>query len=264
MICDDADAGGADAGGADVPFGCAHYRRRCRLVAPCCNKAYWCRICHDEAEHDACPAGTTEHTIDRKAVTELVCAPCGLRQAVAAACAACGTRFGAYACLECRLFDDDTGKQQFHCDECGICRVGGRDNFAHCDTCGSCMSGVGHVCVADNLRHNCAVCVEPLFESTRPVSSLPCGHTMHAECMREMLRNGAWTCPMCQKAMLPPDALRPLWRSIAAAIEETPMPDEARYDVDVLCNECGARSRQAFHVVGYRCDACEGYNTRRT
>lgn len=27
-------------------------------------------------------------------------------------------------------------KKQFHCDECGICRVGGRDKFFHCSQCG--------------------------------------------------------------------------------------------------------------------------------
>jgi hypothetical protein len=29
-----------------------------------------------------------------------------------------------------------TKKQQYHCDSCGICRIGGRDNFFHCDRCG--------------------------------------------------------------------------------------------------------------------------------
>jgi hypothetical protein len=32
---------------------------------------------------------------------------------------------------ECRFFDDDVRKGQFHCAKCGICRVGGRDNFFH-------------------------------------------------------------------------------------------------------------------------------------
>jgi hypothetical protein len=29
-----------------------------------------------------------------------------------------------------------TKKQQYHCDACGICRIGGRENFFHCDRCG--------------------------------------------------------------------------------------------------------------------------------
>lgn len=40
----------------------------------------------------------------------------------------------------CPFFDDDVSKETFHCDECGICRVGGRDNFFHCATCGSCYA----------------------------------------------------------------------------------------------------------------------------
>ncbi len=27
----------------------------------------------------------------------------------------------------------------YHCDKCGICRVGGKENFKHCDTCGMCI-----------------------------------------------------------------------------------------------------------------------------
>ena len=30
--------------------GCMHYRRRCRLVAPCCGEVFWCRHCHNEAK----------------------------------------------------------------------------------------------------------------------------------------------------------------------------------------------------------------------
>lgn len=30
--------------------GCKHYRRRARLVAPCCGEVFWCRHCHNEAK----------------------------------------------------------------------------------------------------------------------------------------------------------------------------------------------------------------------
>lgn len=30
--------------------GCKHYRRRCRMVAPCCGEVFWCRHCHNEAK----------------------------------------------------------------------------------------------------------------------------------------------------------------------------------------------------------------------
>ena len=76
----------------------------------------------------------------RKEVKEVICALCNLRQPIAPRCKGCHTAFGAYTCMECCFFDDDLSKLQFHCSRCGICRVGGRQNFFHCDTCGCCYS----------------------------------------------------------------------------------------------------------------------------
>ncbi|CAG5088531.1 Similar to RZFP34: Probable E3 ubiquitin-protein ligase RZFP34 (Oryza sativa subsp. japonica) [Cotesia congregata] len=103
-------------------YGCDHYKRKSKFVTPCCNKVYTCRFCHDEQE---------AHTVNRKEVTELICVLCDTRQPVQATCQNCHCRFGKYTCLECNLFDDED-KNQYHCDGCGICRVGGRDRFFHC------------------------------------------------------------------------------------------------------------------------------------
>lgn len=43
-----------------------------------------------------------------------------------------------YTCLVCNLFDDED-KDQYHCDGCGICRIGGRTNFFHCEVCNMCL-----------------------------------------------------------------------------------------------------------------------------
>ena len=59
-------------------------------------------------------------------------------------------------------------KQQFRCDKCGICRVGGRDNLFHCDTCGACYSVElrnNHVFVANSMQWDCPICYEYLFDS---------------------------------------------------------------------------------------------------
>jgi hypothetical protein len=29
-------------------YGCSHYRRRCRILAPCCNEVFDCRHCHND------------------------------------------------------------------------------------------------------------------------------------------------------------------------------------------------------------------------
>lgn len=190
-----------------LQHGCKHYRRRCKMVAPCCGEIFWCRHCHNEVKTTnewvrlhlsaplsygfACCFGQCQrrvasgelhltkgwtafrvvlaskpspehlhvtfrnysdnrlcclqdpskrHELDRTTVRELVCALCDLRQPVASMCTGCGIEFGAYCCLKCCFFDDDLKKLQFHCKSCGICRVGGADNFFHCDTCGCCYA----------------------------------------------------------------------------------------------------------------------------
>ncbi|KAJ8678273.1 hypothetical protein QAD02_014060, partial [Eretmocerus hayati] len=96
---------------------------------PCCDKVYTCRFCHDEQE---------THIVKRKEVTELICVLCDTRQPVQTTCQKCHVRFGKYTCLECNLFDDED-KNQYHCDGCGICRLGGRDRFFHCAKCNMCL-----------------------------------------------------------------------------------------------------------------------------
>lgn len=87
-----------------------------------------------------------QHTLDRKSVTEVKCAVCSTVQAVAAKCVECGVNFGGYCCLKCNLFDDDLSKEQYHCDACGICRVGGIENFFHCQKCNCCYHMTVKVC----------------------------------------------------------------------------------------------------------------------
>jgi RING finger/CHY zinc finger protein 1 len=61
-----------------------------------------------------------------------------------------------------------------------------------------------------------------------------------------------------------PENLARLWADMDTAVQQTPMPEEYRgYEVNVLCNDCGARSVVKFHVVGHKCKGCGGYNTRR-
>ena len=113
--------------------GCQHYQRRVKLVAPCCGDVYFCRHCHNEERYDGCADPKVAHQMDRTLVQEVVCAACQDRQPVSAQCRVCATQFGEFFCEPCRFYDDDLTKGQFHCDGCGICRVGGRDNYFHCD-----------------------------------------------------------------------------------------------------------------------------------
>jgi hypothetical protein len=35
-----------------LQFGCNHYKRRCKLVAPCCDAVVWCRHCHNHIANE--------------------------------------------------------------------------------------------------------------------------------------------------------------------------------------------------------------------
>lgn len=76
------------------------------------------------------------HELVRHDVKQVICAVCDTEQPVAQVCTNCGVNMGEYFCEVCKFYDDDTTKGQFHCDDCGICRVGGCDKFFHCKKCG--------------------------------------------------------------------------------------------------------------------------------
>lgn len=54
----------------------------------------------------------------------MVCRFCNHRQAVAGACASCGNSMSRYYCSICHLFDDEPGRDIYHCPSCNVCRRG--------------------------------------------------------------------------------------------------------------------------------------------
>lgn len=242
------------ASGAGVPV-CSHYARHCAYVSPCCKKIYTCRVCHDENE---------SHEIDRHAVTEIVCLQCHTRQHVARSCTNCGTEFGRYFCSICRLFDDNDLKQ-FHCDQCGLCRIGGRENFFHCLKCDLCL-GIAmkdsHQCMEKRTHANCPVCLEDLHSSRVDLHCQPCGHLTHKECWKGLLKSGNYTCPLCCHSMLD---MTEQWKAMDEEIKKVSMPDEYKnLRVWILCRDCHKVSETAFHAFGLKCCQCGSYNTCRS
>jgi len=234
---------------------CPHYKRHCSMICPVCAEAWRCRLCHD--------AAVTSHPLDRFAVTRLRCDACGLTQDKAAACGGCEAQFGEYACVVCCLFDDSP-KGQFHCAGCGLCRVGGRENFTHCDVCGLCLAATGfetHKCIAAASDRDCPVCLEHLHASLVPIFTPPCQHLMHMPCYNDMAKRGRYACPVCGKSM---SDMTNTWRAIDHAIASTPMPAAYRgVCCQVLCKDCNEESITRFHVEGLRCRLCGSYNTAR-
>jgi len=235
-------------------FRCKHYKRKCQFVTPCCESLYRCRFCHDEEQ---------DHTLRRDDVTEIVCSQCGLRQPVQQQCSNCKTVFGKYFCFECKLFDDED-KQQFHCEGCGICRVGGRQNYFHCNKCDMCLPNHlknAHKCVEKVSRANCPVCQEDIHTSRIPSQIPPCNHLIHKTCFDEMVANGHYACPICGVSMM---NMTDVWKIYDKEISETPMPVE--YEdlyANIQCRDCLKPSLTLFHILGLKCVECGSYNTVR-
>ncbi|CAN1283891.1 E3 ubiquitin-protein ligase MIEL1, partial [Linum perenne] len=222
---------------------CEHYRRRCKIRAPCCNEIFSCRHCHNEAR---------------------LSYPFGKHQfQVAQVCSNCGVNMGEYFCSKCKFFDDDTQKGQFHCDDCGICRVGGRENFFHCKKCGSCYAislRNNHSCVENSMHHHCPICYEYLFDSMKDTIVMKCGHTMHCDCHYEMIKRDRFCCPICSKSVID---MSKTWKSLDEEVNLA-LTYEFRQcsSVWILCNDCNDTTEVYFHIIGQKCSHCKSYNTR--
>ncbi|KAG6703803.1 hypothetical protein I3842_07G103500 [Carya illinoinensis] len=245
-----------------LKHGCEHYRRRCKIRAPCCNQLFPCRHCHNEAA-SSLSNPNDRHELVRQDVKQVLCLICNTEQQVARVCSNCGVNMGEYFCDMCKFYDDETEKGQFHCQQCGICRVGGRDNFFHCKKCGSCYPVNildNHSCVENSMKNFCPVCYEYLFDSIKATKILKCGHTMHMDCFDDMKKQNMYRCPICSKTVTD---MSVFWNMLDKEIEATAMPEEYRYKVSILCNDCNNNGEACFHVLGHKCGHCNSYNTRR-
>eukprot|EP00252_Welwitschia_mirabilis_P008221 TRINITY_DN1995_c0_g1_i3.p1 TRINITY_DN1995_c0_g1~~TRINITY_DN1995_c0_g1_i3.p1 ORF type:complete len:228 (+),score=16.02 TRINITY_DN1995_c0_g1_i3:286-969(+) len=205
------------------------------------------------------------HDVPRHEIKKVICSMCGAEQDVQQTCINCGVCMGKYFCAKCNFFDDDDSKLQYHCDGCGICRTGGKENFFHCYKCGCCYSTSmrdAHPCVEGAMHHNCPVCFEFLFDSTKDINCLPCGHTIHLNCLLEMHKHSRFACPVCSKSIFD---MTETWLKLDQEIAATPMPEAYRNKlIWILCNDCGVTSEVSFHIFGHKCPSCKSYNTRQT
>lgn len=276
-------------------LGCAHYKRNVKIQCFDCHRWFPCRHCHDAA-----PDLPFEHSLNRRKTRNMLCMLCKTPQPAGETCVSCGEYAAWYYCAKCKLWDNDSNKRIYHCDECGLCRLGeglGKD-FVHCRRCNVCISistSASHPCVERATDSDCPLCLSYLFESPTPVVSLPCGHYMHGACYHDLMAV-TYKCPVCNKSAV---NMEIQWRKLDDAIAAQPMPEddddvrnilplaqdltgEAQAEgptpadpassprprrprtVWIGCNDCGAHCWTPFHWLGLKCDVCGGYNTNQT
>lgn len=218
---------------------CHHYDRYCSLKCNECEMFFPCRFCHDLISYQQHVLGPQEqlrdsmqngrnsafscdlsededtyeqamfsqrqmkipHEFKQKAVTEIKCNNCLTIQPPDRLCKnqSCRITFGAYFCLECRLYDNDTSKKQFHCSGCGVCKTGGRENYFHCNYCKACVSiqvRHYHNHTPENTTQ-CPQCGELIdLDSNSLNLRMKCGHEIHRHCFRELSLMHK-QCPAC-------------------------------------------------------------------
>lgn len=246
----------------DPPFntimGCQHYHRKCKLECPTCLKWYTCRFCHDSE--------VTSHKLIRSEVRHILCMKCNTPQVPESNhCVNCETELAYYFCSKCVLYDNDHTKDIYHCDKCGICRLGlgiGKDYF-HCDECNICLSidlREKHKCLNNTTHCDCPICNEYLFTSVNKVVFMKCGHSIHQHCYDEMVKH-SYKCPICKKTIV---NVETQFRLLDQEISQLPLP--APYNswrCIISCNDCKGKSNAPYHVLGLKCKYCKSYNTNQ-
>ncbi|KAI9370935.1 hypothetical protein BJX61DRAFT_58364 [Aspergillus egyptiacus] len=235
-------------------LGCPHYKRNVKLQCFDCKKWYTCRFCHDAVE---------DHHLDRPKTENMLCMFCGHAQPAGQYCKSCDELAAQYFCAACKLWDNDASKSIYHCNDCGICRIGkgiGKD-FFHCKTCSVCLPisiENTHKCIERSTQCDCPICGDYMFTSPETVVFMRCGHSIHQRCLSEYSKT-SYRCPICSKTITNMEAR---FRNLDRTIESQPMPADFKDTKAIItCNDCGTKSVVKYHWLGLKCDMCESYNT---
>ncbi|PWZ56190.1 E3 ubiquitin-protein ligase MIEL1 [Zea mays] len=71
-----------------------------------------------------------------------------------------------------------------------------------------------------------------------------------------------FSCPVCLRSAC---NMSDIWQKLDQQVAASPMP--AIYQkkmVWILCNDCGVTSNVQFHILAHKCPGCSSYNTRQT
>uniref|UniRef100_A0A0D9VPI3 CHY-type domain-containing protein n=1 Tax=Leersia perrieri TaxID=77586 RepID=A0A0D9VPI3_9ORYZ len=241
-------------------YGCEHYRRKCKIRAPCCGEIFDCRHCHNQVKDSLEVSISDRHEVPRHEI-KLTVLPCGHHR-LSALSATKNRMYNRIAQIVGHVWVNISVQNATF-----MMMMYQRTNFTVMDVAyvGCCYSYVlkdSHRCVERAMHHNCPVCFEYLFDSTKDISALRCGHTIHLDCLYEMRSHQQFSCPVCLRSACD---MSHAWQKLDQEVAASPMP--AIYQkkmIWILCNDCGTTSNVQFHILGHKCPGCSSYNTRQT
>jgi RING finger/CHY zinc finger protein 1 len=154
-----------------------------------------------------------------------------------------------------------TNKEIFHCNKCGICRVG--KELYHCDDCGMCYKSKDHDC-KKKITHKedkCPVCQEIIFFSIKESLTLKCGHKIHSDCYGNYLKSN-FNCPICKKSIYD---MTESWNHRREYRSTYVIPDELKdFKVNISCYDCGKKNEIKWYPDGLlECSDCGSFNTQK-
>ncbi len=241
---------------------CKHYNGDCKIMTKCCpDKIYGCWRCHDEECED--------HKIFKKRedIHILICKKCGYKnEEKTNECNQCHHHFGRKYCLVCCIFENEDN-EFYHCDGCGICRSGKREDIYHCDSCNLCfLDKDKHKCCKKTFikDEECSICKEDLFSSKKEVYLNPCGHLYHKDCLNKYIENCGEkkivpTCPLCRKSLYEPNKIESIFDNFSSLIF---LSEECNNKKQIIkCIDCEKVSNVKYHPIYHKCLDCHSYNT---
>lgn len=174
---------------------CKHYNTKLIIYAECCNKYYDCKKCHNEVNPD--------HKVKNKNIKKIKCLRCNTENPYGNFCYNCCDTISKYSCLKCGLWNDKK-INYYHCNKCGLCKLGNENEMFHCDKCKKCFDIKiidYHNCSLYSENNNCPLCLEIL--GNKNIKVLKCGHVLHYECLVQLLLNSTnKKCCICRKEIL--------------------------------------------------------------
>jgi RING finger/CHY zinc finger protein 1 len=204
---------------------CTHYPKKCaRFQFSCCGIIDPCRRCH--LERGTCSDVRVEKIQCNECdeIADLNLLDFKLSDS-AKKCKKCGLEFGKFFCKICFIWTDN---EITHCEKCGHCLKGKKEDMFHCDNCDVCFptkNRDSHSCsLSISYRGaTCAICLEKLYGSQKPYFALQCKHFVHSHCVSEYTENGKYNCPLCKKSIMD---MKAQWDFLCTQIEKNPVPSD--------------------------------------
>ncbi len=263
-----------------IPY-CSHYKRTYLLVADCCKNVYGCRFCHNENE---------DHKLNRNDTKYMKCSFCNCFQKIDKNDQIYCSNIDCYKfmkpelynCNVCNLwFSDtipslkildsyliyniDTKKECYHCNECGICRIGNRKDYIHCNECNLCINKKTfntHICKLNVKEFNCPICLKDIWDYNDSPYVLKCGHSVHYKCFVNYINEGNnYKCPICKKSIVD---MTHHWNMLDDFIKTQQVPEDSEYfkwKSKIYCNDCQKKCIVKYHFIYHKCKLCGSYNT---